>query len=100
MYRPSRVTNLPAVTVQAIKKTYRQLCVSFLHASPGHPFYDYVQSAIANEATLDRHVRAFELYAPFVAPGMRLLDWGCRQAPDSCMMRSLTRALALHGCDV
>lgn len=100
MYRPSRAVNLPAVTVQAIKKTYRQLCQSFLDASPGHPFYDYVRSSIANEATLDRHIRAFELYAPFIAPGMCILDWGCRHAPDSCMMRSLHRELDLHGCDI
>ena len=30
---------------------------------------------------------------------MKVLDWGCRQAPDSCMLRSLHPQMDLSGCD-
>lgn len=100
MYTPLRIAELPYSQVRIVKETYKGLCLKFLDASPDNPFYDYVKSAIANDATLDRHVRAFELYAPYITPKMRVLDWGCRHAPDSCMMRSLHPELDLHGCDI
>lgn len=47
-----------------------------------------------------RHVEAFQLYRPYVDGG-RVLDWGCGQAVDSCLLRlTLGNVVDLHGCDV
>jgi SAM-dependent methyltransferase len=50
--------------------------------------------------SIRRHVSVFERYAPFVAAGSRVLDWGCHHAPDSCMLReSLGDGVTIDGCD-
>lgn len=100
MHRPLKVEPLSRTASRTAGSVYFELCKTFLHGSHGsHPSYDYVKSCIANEATLDRHIRSFEIYAPYLASKMRVLDWGCRHAPDSCMMRTLHPTLYLYGCD-
>ncbi len=64
-------------------------------------FRGYLESVIANEAALDRVIRAFELFAPHLPDDAVTLDWGCRHAFDSCLMRRwLGPAATLHGCDL
>jgi ubiquinone/menaquinone biosynthesis C-methylase UbiE len=100
MLKPANVVSLSPHQIQSAKEVYRTLCDSFLRDCPNNEYYDYIKSVIANDATLDRHVRAFELYAPYLSPGMRILDWGCRHAPDACLMRTLNLDLQLDGCDI
>jgi SAM-dependent methyltransferase len=46
------------------------------------------------------HVNTFRWYAPYLPARGVVLDWGCRHAPDSCLLRSVFGdAFALHGCD-
>jgi len=99
MLKPATVANLNPHQIRRAKEAYKTLCKNFLEARPNSEYKDYIKSVVANEATLDRHVRVFEIYAPYLAPGMRVLDWGCRHAPDSCMIRTLDLDLDLHGCD-
>lgn len=99
MHKPSKVEPLSRSASQRAKAVYFELCKKFLSGAHESPFYDYVKSCVVNEATLDRHSRAFEIYAPFLTSKMRVLDWGCRHAPDSCMMRTLHPELDLYGCD-
>ena len=90
---------LAPARIQEAKTAYLSLCRRYLEEHPNGPYADYIGSAAANEAVLDRHVRAFELYAPYLADGMRVLDWGCRQAPDSCMLKTVFPHLRISGCD-
>jgi SAM-dependent methyltransferase len=60
----------------------------------------YLKVHSSNAAALGRQVDAYLRYRPFVT-GTRILDWGCRHAPDSCLLRHDDgAALDLHGCDV
>jgi SAM-dependent methyltransferase len=46
------------------------------------------------------HVHTFRWYAPHLPARGRILDWGCRHAPDSCLLRAVFGdAFELHGCD-
>ena len=64
-------------------------------------FRGYLESVIANDAALDRVIRAFELLAPYLPDNAVTLDWGCRHAFDSCLIRRwLGAGATLHGCDL
>lgn len=64
-------------------------------------FRGYLRSVVANDAALDRVIRAFELFAPYLPADAVTLDWGCRHAFDSCLMRRwLGPGATLHGCDL
>jgi SAM-dependent methyltransferase len=64
-------------------------------------FREYLETQIANEATVDRYIRGFELIAPWLRPGVTALEWGCRQGFMSCLIhRHLEGDVTLHGCDV
>ena len=95
----TRVEPLPEAKVQDARRAYLALCRRYLEEHPDGPYADYIGSAAANEAVLDRHVRAFELYAPYMVDGMHVLDWGCRQAPDSCMLKTVFPNVRISGCD-
>ncbi len=46
-------------------------------------------------------VRVFQWYRPFLPHAGRLLDWGCRHAPDSCLIRTdLESQFQQHACDL
>jgi SAM-dependent methyltransferase len=46
------------------------------------------------------HAHTFRWYAPLLPARGKVLDWGCRHAPDSCLMRAVFGdAFELHGCD-
>ncbi|MGF6879291.1 class I SAM-dependent methyltransferase [Paraburkholderia sp. MM5477-R1] len=100
MHKPIDIETIPSNELQQVKATYAKLCEDYIaHRSDGE-YRDYVQSVIANNASLDRHVRAFEIYAPYIKRGMKVLDWGCRHAPDSCMLRTLYHDIDIYGCDI
>jgi SAM-dependent methyltransferase len=45
-------------------------------------------------------VRVFRFYEPFLPAEGRVLDWGCRHAPDACLTRACRPALAIDACDL
>ncbi|WP_027795698.1 class I SAM-dependent methyltransferase [Paraburkholderia acidipaludis] len=100
MHKPSNPKQLERSRIESAKSAYSELCRTWLLRNPDGTYSDYIKSAIGNDATLDRHIRSLELYAPYISGQMRLLDWGCRHAPDSCMLRTLYPQLEIHGCDV
>jgi SAM-dependent methyltransferase len=100
MYKPTNPKNLEKSRIECAKEAYSELCRAYLLRNPEGTYSNYIKSAIGNDATLDRHIRSLEIYAPYISGNMRLLDWGCRHAPDSCMLRTLYPQLEIHGCDV
>jgi len=50
--------------------------------------------------SLNRQVRAFLLYRTYAETGTRFLDWGCRHAWDSCMIRMVNPHASIEGCDI
>jgi ubiquinone/menaquinone biosynthesis C-methylase UbiE len=50
--------------------------------------------------SLNRQVRAFLLYRKYAESGTRFLDWGCRHAWDSCMVRMVNPDASIDGCDI
>jgi ubiquinone/menaquinone biosynthesis C-methylase UbiE len=99
MYEPLKITNIRKTQSEIARETYKSLCQEFLGQQTSNPYCGYVRSCVVNNATIDRHVRSFELYAPYVRSEMRILDWGCRHAPDSCMLRATYPDVKLDGCD-
>jgi len=46
-------------------------------------------------------VQTFRFYACYLPASGRILDWGCRHAPDACLIRlHLGHAVDIDGCDV
>jgi ubiquinone/menaquinone biosynthesis C-methylase UbiE len=50
--------------------------------------------------SIKRQVRAFLLYRKYAESGRRFLDWGCRHALDSCMVRMVNPTATIKGCDI
>ena len=45
--------------------------------------------------------QVFRFYLPYLPSEGRILDWGCRHAPDACLIRTaLGDRVTLDGCDV
>jgi ubiquinone/menaquinone biosynthesis C-methylase UbiE len=100
MFRPSTPEPVRKDLLQEVASTYVGLCKAAVNKQTSDRFRTYIDSVIQSKATLHRHVRAFELYAPYLTRGDRILDWGCRHAPDACMIRVyLGDEVDLHGCD-
>ena len=54
----------------------------------------------ASEAFVAAQVRTFQWYRRFLPPKGCLLDWGCRHAPDACLVKAAYgREYTIHGCD-
>lgn len=50
--------------------------------------------------SMRRQIDVFEKYIDYIKPNSKILDWGCRHAPDSCLIREvLGKSIKLHGCD-
>src|SRR5437660_9133317 len=43
--------------------------------------------AHARQKVAETHVAVFDFYARYLPDKGRILDWGCRHAPDACLMR-------------
>lgn len=54
-----------------------------------------------NPAFIAGQVQSFLWYRPLLAEAGKVLDWGCRHAPDACMIRhAIGPQLELYGCDL
>jgi SAM-dependent methyltransferase len=70
---------------QSMETSQDELQYMGLHSSPA-----YINNA----------VQTFRFYEPYVPSG-RILDWGCRHAPEAYMIKvSRGDSVELHGCDV
>jgi len=59
----------------------------------------YLRKHLRDEAEIRRHLRSVDRMAPYV--GGTVLEWGCRYAPDSMVLRMrLGERAELHGCDI
>jgi SAM-dependent methyltransferase len=77
----------------ALSKLYR------LQAEIGDDRYLYSHSR--NSAVIRRQVAIFERCESILKDAHIVLDWGCRQGADACMVRMLRGAeVEIHGCDV
>jgi ubiquinone/menaquinone biosynthesis C-methylase UbiE len=68
-----------------------------------HVLDDFRQSKAGDSGystSLNRQVRAFLLYRSYAESGRHFLDWGCRHAWDSCMVRMVNEAASIDGCDI
>lgn len=50
--------------------------------------------------SIKRQIRAFMLYRDYAVSGRNFLDWGCRHAWDSCMVRMVNESATIAGCDI
>jgi SAM-dependent methyltransferase len=72
--------------------------------------YERHLAASPNDAYLKEHgapaflnntVQTFRFYESYLPASGRILDWGCRHAPDACLIRlRLGDAVDIDGCDV
>jgi SAM-dependent methyltransferase len=99
MYKPRAVPMLDPAVMSAAAQVYRPLVEKALTKQHNEQFRTYLATVLANNASLQRHLRAFRLYAPYLKPRDVILDWGCRHSPDSCFIRSFLPDAELHGCD-
>lgn len=61
----------------------------------------YLHDHSSNKAVIRRQIEAFYLYKQAIFPTAKVLDWGCRHAIDSCLMRHIFGSqIDLYGCDV
>lgn len=59
----------------------------------------YLRKHLDFEPQIRRHLRAVDRMMPFVSG--RVLEWGCRHAPDSAVLRMrLGSSVELHGVDI
>ena len=55
----------------------------------------------SEDSFVDGAVRVFRFYEPFLPKEGRILDWGCRHAPDACLIRARSgERITLDGCDI
>jgi SAM-dependent methyltransferase len=75
-----------------LTSTLAELYAAQLRLTPDDP---YLQTH-ARPDTRDTQIRVFRWYTPYLTslpgwrdePGPYVLDWGCRHAPDSCLLRA------------
>jgi SAM-dependent methyltransferase len=74
-----------------------QLYTAQLSATPGNDYLNLHRQA----RFLHGSVQVFRFYLPYLPPAGRILDWGCRHAPDACLIRGeLGGQVELDGCDL
>lgn len=44
--------------------------------------------------------KVFAFYEPYLPQAGKILDWGCRHAPDACLVRARCPGVEIEGCDV
>jgi SAM-dependent methyltransferase len=61
----------------------------------------YLHAHSRNQAVIQRQVQIFNHCAKYFDSANVVLDWGCRQGADACLMRMyLGDQVQVHGCDV
>jgi SAM-dependent methyltransferase len=63
------------------------------------PADDYLRQH-GQPAFLESTTRVFRFYESYLPSTGRVLDWGCRHAPDACLIRVRHPELEVDGCDV
>lgn len=53
----------------------------------------------ASPQAISAKVNSFLAYADHLPTTGRILDWGCQQAPDACMVKAALPGVQLDGCD-
>jgi len=87
------------VTIVIMESTdlLRQLYERQLETNPG----DGYLRQHGEPGFLGGTIRVFRFYEPWLPKQGRILDWGCRHAPDACLIRAkLGDQIVLDGCDV
>ena len=74
----------------------RQLYEKQLHLRPED---EYLRRHVRPQF-LAGSIRVFEFYSRHLPPAGRVLDWGCRHAPDACLIRVRRPDLAIEACDM
>jgi SAM-dependent methyltransferase len=89
---------IPASTVvNGLAGVLRQL---YAHQLETLPQDGYLREH-SEPSFVDGSVRVFRFYEPYLPAEGRILDWGCRHAPDACMVRTrFGERVTLDGCDV
>src|SRR5215831_167570 len=72
----------------------RQLYEKQLHLRPED---EYLRRHVRPQF-LAGSIRVFEFYSRHLPPAGRVLDWGCRHAPDACLIRARRPDLAIEAC--
>lgn len=67
--------------------------------SAQHPHDGYLRQH-GDAGFLAGTVDVFAFYEPFLPQSGRILDWGCRHAPDAALIRARRPNIELDGCDV
>jgi SAM-dependent methyltransferase len=90
----------PASELDAkVHDTYQHLTSLMAEYLREHPDDAYLQFHASGEVTLNQ-VRMIRWYLRHLPVRGRVLDWGCRHAPDSIVLRQVRGdAYELHGCD-
>src|SRR5207244_4340407 len=91
MLQPSRFDDAPRLCGVLHDLYRRQRAI--------HPADPYLV-VHARPAVVATQVRVFDFYTRFLPGDGAILDWGCRHAPDTCLLRArYGQEYALHGCD-
>lgn len=83
-------------STQSLESLLAQLYQQQRQQNPGDTYLVHHGSPKA----IRNHVLTFGWYRPWLPDSGRILDWGCNQAPDSCLLRATCgEKFELHGCD-
>jgi SAM-dependent methyltransferase len=97
-----RSAGTPAAEIAHLEATLCRLVEAIpFGADPALDEYRASRSGEASYRTVvNRQVRAFLRYRRYVETGTRILDWGCRHAFDTCLVRMVNHGAAIDGCDL
>jgi SAM-dependent methyltransferase len=88
----------PPLATEALAGLLADLYRRQLEALPGEEAY---LRAHSGPAFLRGTLAVYRFYEPWLPREGRILDWGCRHAPDACLIRARCGArLTVDGCDV
>jgi len=95
--RSALLVSREAATSVALANTLRELYRRQLQETPADPYL----AGHSRPGVIDTQVAVFRWYNQFLPKQGTVLDWGCRHAPDSCLLRSVHGGdVDLYGCDL
>lgn len=94
---PPPQLQLPLVATEALAGLLDGLYRRQLEQLPQDPYL----RAHSDPAFQRGSMAVYRCYEPWLPPQGRILDWGCRHAPDACLIRArFGSRFTLDGCDV
>jgi SAM-dependent methyltransferase len=85
--------------VRTLKKLYTSQLAYVSQTGFAGDDMNYLMDRFEIETALQRQIRAIDMLMPYVRG--KILDWGCRQGLDSCILRMrLGDSIRLRGCDI